>query len=235
MELASDSEYTVACNNCHASFDAMASAWCVCLTHDPTLVCPKCRGCLCAAPPEAKREFWAAAPAELWSRRAAEREIRRASPPEPRLESLARPLVLVVDDEPEMRSVAIHLLNRMGYGTLSASDGDAAFSLVQRHRPELVLSDALMPKTDGRELCRRIKQNPETRGVKFVLMTSVYKRRRYEGEAYAQFGVDGFLPKPVGLAELKTELQRQLAGAAFPIPESRSESGTARPDAGEVS
>jgi two-component system phosphate regulon response regulator PhoB len=136
--------------------------------------------------------------------------------------------VLVVDDEPAMRNLAVFVLDRMGYGALTASDGDEAFELARKHLPDLILSDALMPRTDGRELCRRVKMQPETRNVKFVLMTSVYKRRRYEGEAYVQFGVDGFLLKPVSLVELKAELQRQLGNAIVPVLESQSESGTAR-------
>jgi len=67
--------------------------------------------------------------------------------------------VLVVDDEPIVREVVVSYLEREGYRTLEAEDGDAARGLIERESPGLVVLDVMLPGTDGLELCRWIRAN----------------------------------------------------------------------------
>jgi YesN/AraC family two-component response regulator len=79
-------------------------------------------------------------------------------------------------------------------------------ALVDQHPPRLVITDALMPKMDGRELCRQIKDLDL--GVKVIIMTSLYTAPHYKYEAYKQFHADGYLPKPIDFEELHKMMER---------------------------
>lgn len=73
-----------------------------------------------------------------------------------------------------------------------------------------MLTDALMPKLDGREMGLRIKNDPETAGVKVVVMTSLYTNVKYQNEGYRAFKVDDYLTKPLEFSQLQTVLQKHL-------------------------
>ena len=107
-----------------------------------------------------------------------------------------------------MAAVAVELL---GFGVLRASNGEEGLALVKSHRPDVVLTDAFMPKMDGREMCRLIKADPEISGVPVVIMTSLYTASRYKYEAYKEFGANDYLAKPLEMGEIQAVLRKQLA------------------------
>ena len=78
------------------------------------------------------------------------------------------------------------------------------------HVREGSLADALMPKMDGREMCRRIKEDPETAGIKVVVMTSVYVHPKYRTEGVRVYQADEYLTKPLDLSQLSAFLQKHL-------------------------
>jgi CheY-like chemotaxis protein len=121
---------------------------------------------------------------------------------------IARPLVLVVDDSKLIRVTTMRIVRALGYGAIEAADADQALALTLLYRPEVVLSDALMPKVDGRELCRTIKKSPSTSDTKVIIMTGLYKAARFKYEAFHSFGVDVYLLKPIEPAELQKMLER---------------------------
>ena len=77
--------------------------------------------------------------------------------------------IVVADDLAANVDLLARLLGREGHTVLTAADGAAAFDLVTRERPDLVISDVMMPGLNGFELCRRIKQDPATRLTPVVL------------------------------------------------------------------
>ena len=105
----------------------------------------------------------------------------------------------------------MRIVRALGYGAIEAADADQALALTLLYRPEVVLSDALMPKVDGRDLCRSIKGSALTRETKVIIMTGLYKAAHYKYEAFHAFGVDEYLLKPIESAELQKLLER-LAG-----------------------
>jgi len=113
---------------------------------------------------------------------------------------LQRAMVLVADDDEAMREILSHVLRQEGYEVLTAANGRSALDIARRTRPAVVITDALMPLLDGRELCRRIKE--EAPGTRVVLMTSLYRTARQRNEAFDVFRVDGFLPRPLDLSSL---------------------------------
>ena len=154
--------HVVACYTCKAPFDAVSAGWCQCLARRCSLVCPVCRRCFCQAPQSYKQGFWEGAPQELWDRAEAEHRPVGDLPENPDPELVEHPLVLIVDDEKDIRRVAFAVVTGLGYHAVVASDGEEGIELATRYRPELILTDAFMPKLDGREMCRRIKTDPQT-------------------------------------------------------------------------
>ena len=114
-------------------------------------------------------------------------------------------ILVVADDVPANVDLLTRLLVGEGYTVHAASDGEAALELVLRKLPDLVLSDVMMPKLTGFELCRRIKAERTTRLTPVVLITSLGEREdRIEG---INAGADDFLTKPVNAHELRARVR----------------------------
>lgn len=202
--------YIVPCFNCQASFDARSARWCACLTGKKSLVCPACRNCFCKATAAYKQSFWEKAPQSFWDRATAEWHKKFRPPANPPPEAATRPLVLVVDDEPDIQNAALTALSKLGFGAVLARDGMEGLALAAQYRPDLVLADAFMPRLDGREMCRRLKADPATASLKVVIMTAVYTAARYRSEAFREFHADDYLSKPLEFREFRAVLSKHL-------------------------
>jgi CheY-like chemotaxis protein len=200
--------YAIECQGCHATFDALAAEWCPCLVSERTLVCPACTACFCRAKADYKQRVWREAPRSLWDRKFEEHNSSSSASAEESAQ--IRPLVLVVDDESDIRRLAGAVIRGLGYGLIVAMDGAQGLELARKYHPELVLADALMPRMDGREMCRRIKEDPQCQGTRVVVMTALYTNYRYEIEAYKAFKVDGYVKKPLAIDALCELLKKEL-------------------------
>lgn len=209
-----DSVYEVFCLNCGKIYDACQSQWCECITDNPTLLCPHCSTCFCNAPPEARKSFWEAAPPALWRRRLRNFYAEKGEPPTELGNPLRRPLILVADDEPDTRRIAYRVLEALGYGVVLAKDGEQAFELARIYQPDLVLTDQMMPHCDGRHLCRRLKEEPDTRDIKVIVMSGLYKKDSQRIETLRDFKADDYLTKPIAFDRLGEVLACWLA----PVP-----------------
>lgn len=204
--LAKPSESSVTCPNCFNTYDARTVPFCDCLTQARTPRCPHCGLCICKLLPDQQRVFWHTAPELLYRRRLAAQRESQAATGSASGRSLKRPLVLVAEDEPTTRTVAQRVLERIGYGVLLADRGDVAYQLVVDEKPDLVLTDALMPKIDGRVLCLKLKSAPETAGIKIVVMTALYTKSKDRDAVLTNFKADAFLKKPIEFKELEAVL-----------------------------
>jgi CheY-like chemotaxis protein len=206
--------YVVSCNGCRTEFDATIASWCSCVTTEPSLMCPACGTCFCKTPLSYKRDFWRGAPRSLRNRAGAAENATSAnavaSSDENAMIPGDRPVVLFVDDSPVVRRVALAAIRGLGYNVIEAKDGAEGLELARRYRPQLVLTDALMPKMDGREMCRQIKSDAELRGTRVFVMTALYTNLRYQTEAYKTFKVDGYLEKPLAAVDLCMLLEKEL-------------------------
>lgn len=121
--------------------------------------------------------------------------------------------VLVVDDDPNNRKLMETLLSYEGYAVTSAASGAAALAAVAVRPPDLILLDLMMPDMDGFEVVRRLRANPETRGIRVVMVTALDDDASRVRLAAA--GVDRLILKPVDRWELKTCVENLLgAGKA---------------------
>jgi CheY-like chemotaxis protein len=208
--MATEETYSVACATCQATFDALDTTWCSCLVSERTLVCPHCLQCFCKAPASYKSRFWSEAPKALWDLKFKEHHEQFTPPVNPDPDSVTRPLVLVVDDEVDIQRVATRVIESLGYGLVLAKNGEEGLELARRYKPQLVLTDALMPRLDGREMALRIKDDPETAAAKVVLMTALYTNVKYRNEGFKTFKVDDYLAKPLAFDDLRAVLQKHL-------------------------
>ncbi len=81
------------------------------------------------------------------------------------------PLVLVADDEDDLRSVICDLLAEAGFRTVAAPDGDQVEELARRHRPALIVMDVMMPRLDGYATVTRLAGDPSTRHIPVIMLT----------------------------------------------------------------
>jgi putative two-component system response regulator len=113
--------------------------------------------------------------------------------------------VVVADDLEQSRGPMTELLEHDGHVVYSAPDGEAALELVIRERPDVVVSDVMMPNMNGFELCRAVKADRATRLIPVVLVTGATERQyRLKG---IDAGADDFLIKPVDGEELKARVR----------------------------
>jgi two-component system, OmpR family, phosphate regulon response regulator PhoB len=115
------------------------------------------------------------------------------------------PTVLVIDDEPIVREVVVRYLQRDGFDTLEAADGDAARSLIEGAPPDLVVLDVMLPGTDGLSLCRWIRGRSD---LPVILLTA----RGEEADRIVglELGADDYVTKPFSPRELSARVRTIL-------------------------
>jgi DNA-binding response OmpR family regulator len=121
--------------------------------------------------------------------------------------------VLVVDDEPIVREVVVSYLEREGYRTLQAADGERARQLVEDASPNLVVLDVMLPQLDGLELCRWIRKRSD---LPVILLTA----RGEEADRIVglELGADDYVTKPFSPRELAARVRTVLRRTAAPGP-----------------
>jgi DNA-binding response OmpR family regulator len=113
--------------------------------------------------------------------------------------------ILVVDDDPNVLVLISELLARDNYEVIQASDGLTALAQIRQMPPELAVLDVMMPGLDGFELCRRIKNDPLTTGIKVIMVTA--KTSGKDIETGLSAGADHYLTKPFKIAELSQKIK----------------------------
>jgi two-component system cell cycle response regulator len=119
-----------------------------------------------------------------------------------------RPRVLVVEDEPALQKVLAMRLSIDGFDVVTAFDGQEALEMIRVERPDLVLTDLMMPIMDGAELTRAIKGDPATREIPVMVLTALKEQR--EREHLISLGADAFAAKPYNSAELTQKIRTLL-------------------------
>lgn len=121
---------------------------------------------------------------------------------------MARPRVLIADDEPHIVLSLEFLLDRAGYETVAAADGEEALDLVHRLRPDLVLLDVMMPKRNGYAVCQAIKSDPSVQAIPVIMLSA--KGQEVEVEKGLALGASAYVTKPFGNAEVLEAVRAAL-------------------------
>jgi DNA-binding response OmpR family regulator len=116
--------------------------------------------------------------------------------------------ILVAEDSSTVRRLVCARLQADGYDVVEAEDGEQALALARSHWPDLVVLDKVMPKLDGFEVVRALRDDPATRDVPIVMLTE----RTSEDDVLGglDLGVDEYMPKPFSPRELSLRVRRVL-------------------------
>ncbi len=102
--------------------------------------------------------------------------------------------ILIVDDSPTELQLLSAPIKAKGYTVLTAVDGDEAIRVATALRPKLILLDVIMPKKNGFQVCRHLKNDPATRDIKIIIISSKSQESdRFWG---MKQGADGYITKP---------------------------------------
>jgi CheY-like chemotaxis protein len=119
-------------------------------------------------------------------------------------------LVLNVDDRPSSLRARERLLTRGGYTVVNATTGKDAIAMAERLHPDVILLDVHLPDIDGREVCRRLKADPDLQHTPVVLASTTTRGDAAQLEMIHWAGADAFLVKPFEEATLTSTLHAVL-------------------------
>ena len=119
----------------------------------------------------------------------------------------AQQTVLLIEDDPWLRSLLTDILADEGYAVLPATNGQAGLSLAQQHPPDVILLDLALPDRSGLEVLRQLKTQPPTRHIPVLVVSSYATQAPWA----APGEVDGAVPMPFSLTNLVAEIKRAAA------------------------
>jgi len=116
--------------------------------------------------------------------------------------------ILFIEDEPDQIAMVGMRLEAVGYEMLSASDGKEGLKKVSEEKPDLILLDMIMPKMDGLEVCRRLKETPDTAGIPVIVITATGEK---DAEKRCRdCGAEDFVKKPYESKNLVAKIEALL-------------------------
>jgi len=119
--------------------------------------------------------------------------------------------VLVVEDEPDIRGLIVHHLEREGFRCRTATSGGEALARVRATPPDLIVLDLMLPGMDGLEVCRRVRADPATSALPIIMLTA--KADEVDRVVGLEIGADDYLAKPFSTKELVARVRAVLRRA----------------------
>jgi two-component system alkaline phosphatase synthesis response regulator PhoP len=116
--------------------------------------------------------------------------------------------ILMVDDEKDIVDLVAYNLEKEGYETLKALDGEKALQLVRTKTPDLVVLDLMLPGIQGLEVCKRIRKDPETASIPIIMLTA--KGAEIDKIVGLEVGADDYITKPFSVKELLARIKAVL-------------------------
>ena len=121
--------------------------------------------------------------------------------------ALEKPTVLIVEDNEDMRQFIRYILSD-SYNLIEAENGEEGFEVAKKHLPDVVISDVMMPKTDGFDLCQLLKTNVATNHIPVILLTA-YALDEQKQVGF-ESGADAYISKPFNVKLLKTRVRKLI-------------------------
>jgi len=119
-----------------------------------------------------------------------------------------RPKVLIADDDHNLRELLTEALPKHKFEVYQATDGNATWETIKNLRPDIVLLDVMMPGIDGTEICRNIRENPQTRNIPVIMLTAKAQLKdKLDG---IESGADDYMTKPFDPLELQARIEMHL-------------------------
>ena len=117
--------------------------------------------------------------------------------------------ILIVDDLQSQLDLMANYLSQAGYSIITATNGEDAIALTTAKKPDLVVTDWMMPKMGGLDICRKLRKNPETAAIPVVACTA--KNRDVDKMWAKKQGVKAYVVKPCTQEELVSAVQEAMA------------------------
>ena len=121
---------------------------------------------------------------------------------------MSRQSILVIEDERDILDLVDFNLTQAGYRVIRAGDGLEGFRLARTERPDLILLDLMLPGLDGKEVCRRIRQDGELKVIPIIMLTA--KAEEVDRIIGFEIGADDYITKPFSVRELVLRVQAVL-------------------------
>ncbi|HUW71002.1 MAG TPA: response regulator transcription factor [bacterium] len=129
---------------------------------------------------------------------------------------MARAVILVIEDDPDIRELLVYALGKEGYQTLEAASGEAGLKQVKENPPDLVILDIMLPGIDGLEVLRKLKHDQKLRPIPVLIASA--RGEETDIVAGLELGADDYVTKPfsprVLVARVRTALRRASEAAA---------------------
>ncbi|HEY9705439.1 MAG TPA: adenylate/guanylate cyclase domain-containing protein, partial [Allocoleopsis sp.] len=117
--------------------------------------------------------------------------------------------IIFADDNPDLRTYVSSILRQSGYKVMTAKNGDEGFKMAKEHKPNLIITDLMMPLVSGLDFIKLVRSEADLKGIPMILLTAkADEETRIEG---AEKGADAYLAKPFNDRELLAEVRNLLA------------------------
>jgi len=126
---------------------------------------------------------------------------------------MRKKLILIADDDPDVRQSLKLMLELLPYELIFAANGQEVLDKIEKKMPDLLVLDLLMPRMDGFEVIKKLKEDPELSKIPILILTSVKKQaseRRYELETGLSLDVDDYVEKPVNPKDFLHRIEKIL-------------------------
>ncbi len=137
-------------------------------------------------------------------------------PPRPKTGSTSSKLILIVDDEEDIRKLLRTLLANKGHRVLEADRGLLALRMVKEHRPDLIVLDAMLPELHGFDIARRIKGSEKYGNIPIIMISAVYRGWRIAEDLKTNYGIEEYLEKPFRISDVIAAVTKLLARHTSP-------------------
>ena len=116
--------------------------------------------------------------------------------------------ILVVDDEKDIVELISYNLEKEGFSTAKAYDGEAALQIIKTQKPDLMILDLMLPKMNGLDVCKSVRRNPETADLPIIMLTA--KSDEVDKVTGLEVGADDYVTKPFSVKELTARVRSIL-------------------------
>jgi len=118
--------------------------------------------------------------------------------------------ILIVEDNPQNMKLLLMTLRPHGYALLEATDGEEALEIATRDKPDLIIMDIQLPKVNGLDVTRKLRQIPAFNHVPIIAITAYAMKG--DKEKFIESGCDTYLSKPINTRELPIVIKKMLSG-----------------------
>jgi two-component system cell cycle response regulator DivK len=118
--------------------------------------------------------------------------------------------VLIVEDNQDSRELVVKILKNKGYQLIEAVDGEEAIEKASSEKPHLILMDISIPKLNGFEVTKRLKEQEDFKNIPIVALTA--HAMKGDREKFISIGFEGYIAKPINIHELPEQIRSYLKG-----------------------